>query len=52
KTIEYNKMKVFLKAKGYNERFFSTRGVKDLRTLINSRTDLREDYYEESDTRI
>ncbi len=48
KTIEYNKMKAFLKAIGYNQKFFSTRGVKDLRALINSRTDLKEEYYGKS----
>ena len=53
KTIEYHKMKAFLKVIGYNERFFSTHGVKDLRSLINSRTDLKEDYYgKSSSTRV
>ncbi len=48
KTMEYNKIKAFLKALGYKESFFTNRGVKDLRNYIDSQIGLKEEYYEES----
>ena len=35
KTLDYRKMKEFLLMKGYPEKYFESRGVKTLRTIIN-----------------